>query len=93
LSVSLVLLDRMVQLAEEGVAIAVRIDNLAHSSLRAVKLGEVHQVPVARQDYLQPNGTPTQVADLRGQAVIAFSGINPNDEWRDSGRRAGPPCT
>lgn len=82
LAVRLLLLDRPVQLVEEGVDVAVRIGDLADSALRAVRLGEVRRILVASPAYLDRHGTPTAIGDLRGHALVAFSGITPNDEWR-----------
>lgn len=82
LAIQLLLLDRMVQLVEEGVDIAIRIGELADSALHAVRLGEVRRVLVASPAYLEANGEPAGVADLRRHAIVAFTGISPSDEWR-----------
>lgn len=82
LAVRLLLIDRFVQLVEEGVDVAVRIGELADSALRAVRVGEVRRVLVASSDYLKANGTPAVPADLRRHAVIAFTSISASDEWR-----------
>jgi DNA-binding transcriptional LysR family regulator len=31
---------------------------------------------------LKTNGTPKTLADLRKHAIVSFTGISPNDEWR-----------
>lgn len=79
---SVLLLDRVVNLVEEGIDIAVRIGHLPDSSLIAKQIGAVHRVLVASPDYLTRRGTPVSPADLRLHSVIAFTGLMPNREWR-----------
>lgn len=81
-SVSVLLLDRVVNLVEEGVDLAVRIGDLPESWLIAKRLGTVHRILVASPAYLAAHGTPRVPADLRSHAVIAFTGLMPNREWR-----------
>lgn len=82
LNVNLMLLDRPVQLVEEGIDVAVRIGDLHDSSLVAVKLGAVRRVLVAAPSYLAERGTPSTLADLRTHDIVAFTGISPTNEWR-----------
>lgn len=88
-SVTTLLLDRVVNLVDEGVDVAVRIGHLADSSMIATRVGAVRRVLVASPAYLARRGTPRAPADLRGHAVIAFTGLMPNREWRfQTGRRS-----
>ncbi|MBW4975056.1 LysR family transcriptional regulator [Roseovarius mucosus] len=88
-SVSVLLLDRVVNLVEEGVDLAIRIGELPESRLIAKRLGTVHRILVASPEYLAQHGTPAAPADLRHHAVIAFTGLMPNREWRHrSGQRS-----
>lgn len=79
---SVLLLDRVVNLVEEGIDVAVRIGRLPDSNLIAKRIGAVHRVLVASPDYLAKRGAPTSPADLRLHSVIAFTGLMPNREWR-----------
>lgn len=79
---SVLLLDRVVNLVEEGVDVAVRIGNLPDSSLVAKRIGAVRQLLVASPDYLAKRGTPDTPTDLRLHSMIAFTGLMPNREWR-----------
>ncbi|MGD9724813.1 MAG: LysR family transcriptional regulator [Alphaproteobacteria bacterium] len=81
-SASVLLLDRVVNLVEEGIDVAVRIGHLPDSSLIAKRIGEVHRILVASPDYLARRGVPASPADLRQHSVIAFTGLMPNREWR-----------
>lgn len=82
LTIQLLLLDRMVQMVEEGIDIAIRIGDLADSALHSVRLGEVRRVLVASPAYLKAHGKPATVSELRQHAIVAFTGISPSDEWR-----------
>ncbi len=82
LSCSALLLDRMVDLVEEGVDVAVRIGNLQSSSLVARKVGAVRRILVASPSYLSRAPAPSHPSDLKDHDVIAFTGLMPNREWR-----------
>lgn len=82
LSVRLVLLDRMVNLVDEGFDVAVRIGNPADSTLSGVRVGEARRVLVASPAYLEANGTPAKAQGLAGHAVIAFTGVSASDTWQ-----------
>ncbi|MDA0785250.1 MAG: LysR substrate-binding domain-containing protein [Proteobacteria bacterium] len=74
--------DRVVDLLDEGIDVAVRIAELADSSLIARRVGEVRRLLVASPDYLVKHGTPESPAQLRDHAMIAFTGLMPGHEWR-----------
>jgi DNA-binding transcriptional LysR family regulator len=80
-SVALILLDRPIELVEEGLDVAVRIGALAESSVRATRVGSVHRIVVAAPDYLAQHGTPHTPEDVSAHAVIAFSGISGVERW------------
>jgi DNA-binding transcriptional LysR family regulator len=82
LDVRLNLIDRPVQLAEEGIDVAVRIGDLPDSALTGVRLGEVHRVLVASPDYLRRKPAPKSIADLANYDIVAFSGISSTNAWR-----------
>jgi DNA-binding transcriptional LysR family regulator len=80
-SVTLNLLDRPVDLVEEGLDIAVRIGPLAESSVVATRVGAVRRIVVASPHYLAQHGTPRAPADLGAHAIVAFSGIAGVERW------------
>jgi DNA-binding transcriptional LysR family regulator len=85
---SVVLLDRIVNLVEEGIDLAVRIGPLPDSSLIARRVGAVRRILVASPDYLARRGTPVSPPDLKLHSVIAFTGLMPNREWRFANDRS-----
>ncbi len=89
ISVSVLLLDRITNLIEEGIDVAVRIGPLPDSNLVARKVGLVRRILVASPDYLAKRGTPQLPADLRLHSMIAFTGLMPNREWRFMNGRSG----
>lgn len=58
-TVRLELSDRLVDLVEENVDCAIRIGDLADSSLISIRLGEMRRVVVASPDYLAKFGVPS----------------------------------
>ncbi len=80
-SVVLTLLDRPIDLVEEGLDVAVRIGALAESSAIASRVGALHRIVVASPDYLAQHGTPRTPADLGAHAVIAFAGMFGVERW------------
>lgn len=79
----LLLADRMVNLVEEGVDVAVRIGLLADSTLVARRLGETRRIVVASPDYLKAHGAPHQPDDLPGHMLINFTALGGAvAEWR-----------
>ena len=82
LDVRLLLHDRVVSLADEGVDVAVRLGALPDSSLRARLLGHVRARVCASPAYLERRGTPRDPAALAGHDCIAFAGTTPTpDRW------------
>jgi DNA-binding transcriptional LysR family regulator len=79
---SVLLLDRVANLVEEGIDVAVRIGSLPNSNLFARRIGTVRRVLVASPDYLTRRGMPAVPADLKHHGMIAFTGLVPNREWR-----------
>lgn len=82
LAVRMVLLDRVVDLIEEGMDVGVRIGPLADSALLATRVGETRRVVVAAPRYLERCGVPTAASDLKAHRVIAFDSIETTRDWR-----------
>jgi len=77
-------LDRVVNLVEEGVDVAIRIGELPDSSLQAVRVGRVRRVLVASPAYLHARGVPQRPEDLAGHTIVSAAGVSPVSEWRFS---------
>jgi DNA-binding transcriptional LysR family regulator len=85
-SVALTLVDRPVDLVEEGLDVALRIGTLAESSAIASRVGTMHRVVVAAPDYLKRHGTPRTPADIAAHSVVAFAGLSGPARWTFRGR-------
>ncbi len=69
------LIDRVVNLAEEGVDVALRIAHLQDSGLIATRVGEVRRVVAAAPAYLAGRPAITAPADLAAHDCIAHTGL------------------
>ena len=80
-SVRLLLLDRPVNLIEEGIDVAMRIAELPDSSLIATRIGtEVRRVVVGSAGYLSRHPPITEPGDLAAHEIIAFTNFG-IDSW------------
>jgi DNA-binding transcriptional LysR family regulator len=77
----LLLLDRIVDLLEEGVDAAVRIGKLPDSSLVAVPVGQTGRVVCASPAYLKRAGRPRLPTDLARHRCLNFGGLAPAHSW------------
>lgn len=78
----LMLADRNVDLIEEGIDAAVRIGELADSSLVAHKVGQTRRVLVAAPDYLRTSRRLRSLDDLDAHQTIHCTALSPAPEWR-----------
>ncbi|WP_191237229.1 LysR substrate-binding domain-containing protein [Cobetia marina] len=77
-----VMVDRVVNMIEEGFDIAVRIGSLPSSGLTALRVGSVRRVMCGSPSYFAREGTPASLEALATQRVIASSTLNNGKEWR-----------
>ena len=83
---SLLLHDRVVNLLEEGIDLAVRIGPLDDSSLVAQPLGSVRRVVVASPEWLRMNGRPRHPRELARLNCVRESATAGHWTFRDNGR-------
>jgi DNA-binding transcriptional LysR family regulator len=88
MEIELLLLDRVVDLIEEGIDVALRIAHLPDSTLVALPVGETRRVVCAAASYLKRAGTPSVPADLAAHRCIVFSGLSRGNDWSFGGKRA-----
>jgi DNA-binding transcriptional LysR family regulator len=80
--VHLNLQDRTVDLLEEHIDVALRVGDLADSSLIAVRVGEIHRVACASPAYLKSRGTPKSPDDLSAHDCISYPPMQSPSTWR-----------
>jgi DNA-binding transcriptional LysR family regulator len=87
--VDLVLDDRVLDLAEGGFDLALRIGTLPDSSLVSQHVGQSRNVIAAHPDYLARAGAPGSPTDLAGHAALVYSLAATGARWTlTRGRRA-----
>jgi DNA-binding transcriptional LysR family regulator len=87
IDVRMALADRVVNLLEERVDVAVRIGDLPDSSLVATRVGSIRQVVCASPTYFAACGTPMRPTDLRVHDCITFEGLASPETWTFKTRR------
>ncbi len=89
INVDMLFVDRVVNVVEEGLDVAVRIGHLRDSSLVAIRIGEVRRVVCASPQYLRRHGVPRTPQEIRAHRCVRHSGTSPRNEWNFRiGRRA-----
>jgi DNA-binding transcriptional LysR family regulator len=84
---SVVLLDRVVNLLEEGIDVGIRIGALEDSSLVALPLGQIRRVVVANPAYLRKHGTPRHPRDLlKANCIRMIAGPPTWGDFQEKGR-------
>jgi DNA-binding transcriptional LysR family regulator len=74
--------DRLTDLVEEGVDLALRIALDINTSLVARKLTEIRIVCCASPDYLARAGEPSAPEELAGHACLTYAYAEKGDTWR-----------
>src|SRR5258705_6999506 len=94
-SAELRLADRMVNLVEDGIDLAVRIGHLADSSLGARQVGEMRRIVVASSGYLKQRGEPDTPEAVASHETIQFGAMTASPDWRfvEDGRKTRVACT
>jgi DNA-binding transcriptional LysR family regulator len=94
-SAELRLADRMVNLVEDGIDLAVRIGHLADSSLVARHVGEMRRIVVASSGYLKQRGEPNTPEAVASHETIQFGAMTASPDWRfvEDGRETRVACT
>ena len=84
-NIRLTLADRITQLAEEHLDLAIRIGELAPSSLVAIRVGAIRRVVCASPAYLAAHGMPQAPEDLAAHECISFEGPAALASWSFAG--------
>jgi DNA-binding transcriptional LysR family regulator len=80
----LVLADRLLDLLESDIDVALRIGELGDSSLIASKVGMARRVTCASPSYLAVHGRPLKPEDLREHVCVTFDNLASPQTWRFS---------
>ncbi|MCB1693824.1 MAG: LysR family transcriptional regulator [Pseudomonadales bacterium] len=74
--------DRISNILDEGLDVAIRIGELQDSSLYATQVGSVQRVVCASPDYLKQHGTPRRPSELAKHQIIQASTVEATPAWR-----------
>lgn len=79
--VDLLLLDRVVNLVDEGIDVAIRIAHLGDSSMVALPVGQIRRVVCASPKLLDKTGALTRPEEIARHDCVRFTGIAPGTTW------------
>ena len=80
-SIEFLLVNRIVNLVEEGFDVAIRIAHLDDTSLVSIPLTKVRRVTCASPNYLRRHGIPRSPQDLKAHHCVRFTGLAPRATW------------
>ena len=89
-SINALLVDRVVNMTDEGVDVAVRIGHLQEPGQQAIKVGEVRRVVCAAPAYLERH-RPLHPGQLREAKIVTSSSSQLVSEWQF--REGGQPLS
>jgi len=81
-SATCLFLDRVVNMLDEGMDVAVRIGELPDSSMQAIRVGQVRRVICGAPAYFRKHGVPKTPEDLPAHSIISANSVTPTPEWR-----------
>jgi DNA-binding transcriptional LysR family regulator len=81
-TLSLHLENRMVDMVDEGIDIALRVGRIGDDNLIVRKLQAVPFVVAASPGYWAERGLPAHPDELAGHDALTYSVLGPNPEWR-----------
>jgi DNA-binding transcriptional LysR family regulator len=89
------LTDRIVNLVEDGVDLAVRIGHLPDSTLVARHVGEMRRIVVASSGYLRRRGEPRTPQAIASHDTIQFGATAASPDWQfvENGTEIRVACT
>jgi DNA-binding transcriptional LysR family regulator len=74
--------DRVTNIVDEGIDVAIRIGDLADSSHSAIKVGTVRRVMCGSPGYFDTRGRPTAPLDLANHRIVAATSAWNSLDWR-----------
>ena len=82
INIRLVLADRVLNLLEDHVDLAIRIGPLPDSGLVATRVGTIRHVICGSPAYFAARGTPKRPAELGAHDCVTFEGLMSADAWK-----------
>jgi DNA-binding transcriptional LysR family regulator len=82
IDIRVALADRVVNLQEDDIDLAIRIGDLPDSSLVATRVGSIRHVVCGSPAYFAQRGTPKSPGQLSTHDCITFDGLMSPDTWK-----------
>ena len=82
IALRLALTDRIVNMVDENVDVAIRIGALPDSSMMATRVGSIRVVVCASPAYLAARGRPETLDDLHDHDCITIDDVAPPTAWK-----------
>lgn len=82
IDIRVALADRVVNLREDDIDLAIRIGELPDSSLVATRVGAIRRVVCGSPAYFAHRGTPKSPGELSTHDCITFDGLMSPDAWK-----------
>lgn len=82
INIEISLNDRIVDLVQEGIDVAIRMGELDDSALVAKKINECPWMVAASQEYLATEGFPEHPRDLKQHQCLIYSGVANANQWQ-----------
>ncbi|MDX8513224.1 LysR family transcriptional regulator [Mesorhizobium captivum] len=79
--IRLTLSDRITQLVEEHIDLAVRIGELPDSAMVATRVGSIRRIVCASPAYLAEHGVPLEPRDLAAHSCVTFESLAAPATW------------
>ncbi len=81
-SADVLMVDRIVNIVEEGFDVALRIGPLPSSGLAAVRIGQVRRVVCGAPGYFAERGCPKAPSELTFHRVVSVAPLDAGRHWR-----------
>lgn len=82
LRIQFLLSDGVTDLIEHNIDVAIRIGELADSTLKAIKIGTSRRAVYASSDYIKNNGIPRSAEDLNNHKLLYYSRLEEGPNWK-----------
>ena len=83
-TINALLVDRLVNMLDEGVDVAIRIGQLPDTGLQAIRVGQVSTVICAAPTFLDHVGRPMHPSDVLGLPIVMSSASTLLTDWQFS---------
>ncbi len=93
IDIRIVFSDRLANLLEEPVDVAIRVGRLPDSSLVATRIGAIRRSICGSPSYFAERGTPQRPEDLQAHDCITFEGVAASDSWVFQGKNRSSSVT